>query len=810
MLRRFIQGLRAIARALACLALLCPAGGAAVLAGPVGFRRDVQPLLADHCLSCHGPEKQKGGLRLDRNADAMKGGESGPSILPGKGEESRLFRAVAGLEKDSRMPPKGEPLTAAQVALLKQWIDEGASWPETGGEASPDLGRSHWAFKAPARPAVPEIGSSALAVRNPIDAFVAKEQIARGLTPAPEAEKRVLVRRLFLDLTGLPPSVRETEEFMADTSADAYDKLVERVLKSPHYGERWGRFWLDLARWAESDGYEANEVRASAWLYRDYVVRSFNEDKPYDRFLLEQIAGDELEPYSDENLIATGFLAGARLNNNEEDKAVQLNEPLVDMVNMVGSVTLGLTLGCAQCHDHKFEPVSARDYYALHGFFIRGQVNSLFLKDEALVKAWERQFPPELEASRQKRRALWASAEAHAKEEAESRDQPADLSPEKVKAALPESDRKTLEELDRKISNLEREHNGKRPQTWGFYSPVASPHRVEHLTPRGMFPLPYKPEVLKTNQPFVLKRGDVHKPTEKVEPGVPAVLLAGAGDKPVLKSRADLARWLTGEKSPLTARVWANLVWQQHFGRGLVETPGDFGTHGGKPSHPELLDWLATELRGHDWSSRHIHRLIVKSATYRQASRPNRRNESLDPDNRWLWRWTPRRLEGEAIRDSILAVSGELDAKVGGASIPLATDSRRRSLYSLNRRYHLSGMQALFDSPTANESCPRRNVSTVPLQPLHLLNDEGVLKRAEAFAARVAKKAGDEEAKQIETAFNMALGRGPDTTEFEHAFQIFEPENPGGEAAQPRKGPSPPLVRLCHALFNLNEFVYLE
>src|SRR6185369_15610644 len=381
--------------------------------------------------------------------------------------------------------------------------------------------------------------------------FIATKQRELGLTPAPEADRRTLIRRVTLDLTGLPPSPEEMDAFLADTGADAYEKLVSRLLASPNYGERWGRFWLDLARWAESDGYEANELRASAWRYRDYIVRAFNEDRPYDRFLGEQIAGDELVPYADEHIIATGFLAAARNNNNEEDKAVQLNEPLVDIANTTANVALGLTLGCAQCHDHKFEPLTIRDYYSWHGLFVRGQVNNLLLKNPELVGAWEKSRPPELDTAKKllaeltapvraklrdeartklsakQRAALEVSADARTPEQIEltkKAEKALEVSDEAVKKALSEDDQKLLAELKKKVAALEKKAADSQPQTWGYYSPATSPHAVEHLPPRGMYPFPDKPAALKEAKPAVLKRGSVAMRGEPVETAVPYIL----------------------------------------------------------------------------------------------------------------------------------------------------------------------------------------------------------------------------------------------------------------------------------------------
>jgi len=686
------------------------------------FKRDIQPIFSTHCYSCHGPEKQKNGLRLDRKSNAVSGGDSGPAFVPGKSETSRLFRYVAGLDKEVIMPPKGERLTTNQIQLVKTWIDAGAPWPDDPAEISAlSSNGQHWAFQPPKRPAVPNVRRGKW-VRNSIDAFVAEKHESMALEHAPEASRHVLIRRLSFDLLGLPPSPAEIESFVNDTASDACERLIERLLSSPHYGERWGRHWLDLARWAETDGYEANDLRTSAWHYRDYVVKSFNQDKPYDRFLREQITGDELLPYSDENLIATGFLAAGRLNNNEEDKAIQRNEMLVDVANAAASGTLGLTLNCAQCHDHKFDPLTARDYYRFQGFFLRGQMNTLLLKDPELWKTYEASIPPELEIARKLRCALYDPARARLIEEAQAKlsaeslaalKVPADkrtpdqvelakkaekdlsFSKDKVEKALSEDDQKLFKELEKKIANIEKDLKERKPQTWGFYSPMTSPHHVETLPGRGMYPLPYEPQKLKEAKVRLLKRGDVRRPGDDLSPGLPEILLGSARSarqrdvqtgarefrsdevSVAIHSRSALVDWLTSRNNPLTARVWVNFIWQQHFGRGLVTAAGDFGTQGAKPTHPELLDWLATELVRCGWSTKHIHRLIVLSNTYRQASQPNAANAKIDPDNIFLWRWSPRRLEAEVIRDAVLAVSGELDRPLGGPSVSPGEEKRR-------------------------------------------------------------------------------------------------------------------------------------
>ncbi len=818
---------------------LCAADLPAPTQRPVSFADDIFPLLRDRCFRCHAGQGAESGYRLDVRRELLGETNGERLVEPGKSGGSRLVRAAARIDAKLAMPPagEGEPLTAEQISLLRAWIDQGATWDERVLPA-PALRSDHWAFQRIAAPKVPDVGRSAWP-RGPIDAFVAREHVTRGLTPAPSIERLTLLRRLSLDLTGLPPPLDLLEDFERDDSPDAVERLVDRLLASPSFGERWGRHWLDLARWAESEGYESNHPRPYAWRYRDYVVRAFNHDKPYDRFLREQLAGDELIPYDDEHLIATGFLAAARLSSNEEDKALQRNSVLVDIVNMVGESVLGLTIGCAQCHNHKLDPITQRDYYRLQGLFVRGQPNNLTLTDPGLWQAYEAAKPAEYEpalklfdalTSRTRDRLL---AERLAKLSPEMRaalDVPADrrtpaqqelarqadlelqVLASQVERAITDGDKSLYEALKKRIATIEKTLPDK-PQTWGYSSPATSSRQVDVLPMKGFFPLPYEPTELRMTQAYLLVRGDVHRRGPAVGAGWPEVL---SGDAKISEAsfptRSQFVDWLVHRDNPLTARVWANRLWHYHFGRGLVETTGDLGTKGAAPSHPELLDYLASRLFDRGWSSKSLHRELVTSATYRLSPYVSPENHRLDPDNRFLWRRTPRRLEAEALRDSILSIAGTLVMSSGGKSVE-EKDSSRRTLYVFQQRDRLPEVQRLFDGATANECCSRRHVSTVSLQSLYLLNNPRVTEQAAEFATRIEREAGNRFDRQIDLAYRLTLARSPTPSERDaaRAFLSVEDSLPRTDAknAETEGTHWTPLRQFCQVLMNLNEFVYL-
>jgi hypothetical protein len=797
----------------------------------IDFRADVHPLLKARCFACHAGADCEAGVRLDVQAEILGETTGQPLAIAGKSGESRLIQLVAGLDEKMVMPPKGERLTAAEVGLLTAWIDQGLAWDSV---LLPPLESSsdHWAFQPVVRPGVPDlvgtIGRLTPPARQVIDAFVFHTLDAAGLAPSPDAERRTLIRRLYLDVLGLPPGEGEVDAFLAADAPDAYERLVDRVLASPHYGERIGRQWLDLARYADSEGYESNHPRPFAFLYRDYVVRSFNADKPYNEFLTQQIAGDEIEPYSDENLIATGFLAQARISSNEEDEWLQRSQTLVEIVNATSQTFLGLTINCAQCHNHKFDPITTRDYYRLLGLFIGGQPAPIELRGQR----HESEFAHALklkqaifEAAR--RRRLDSIRDKLTTEERAALDTPLasrtrdqellarrtetlmQPSAGDVERHIPDADRQLYDELKKKVAELEKQ-GAAVPQAWAYYSPATSPHNLSVLPQIGFYPLPFERKELVQFRPYIAIRGDIHNIGPRVEPGWPAVLDQESANPESKfqnpKSRLELAAWLTDRSHPLTARVWVNRLWQYRFGTGIVATSGDFGVKGEPPSHPELLEWLAAELM-EGWSTKRLERQMLTSRAYRQAATFDPAAAVRDPENRLLWRFKPRRLEAETLRDAMLATSGELDEQQGGPSVKEPDDpaARRRSIYLLQKRGVPPQMQKLFDGPTEMaESCTRRHVSTTALQSLYMLNNPFAIKRAEAIAAELRGQCGDDPAALAAGAFQRILGRAPDVEEQQAAEQFL------AEQRAQDDGAFDGLALYCQTLLTTSEFAYLE
>ncbi|MCE9560626.1 MAG: PSD1 and planctomycete cytochrome C domain-containing protein [Planctomycetes bacterium] len=785
------------------------------------FEKSVRPLLAEHCLRCHGPDKQKGGLRVDSREALLTGGESGPALVLGKPDESLFVQALK--HQGLKMPP-GKQLPDEQVAVLTKWIKDGATWggqTTTTGSATghaarkpgqiTDTDRGWWAFQKPTRSELPKAGANW--AKTPIDHFIAQRLEAEKLPHAAEASRETLIRRLTFDLTGLPPTPAEVTAFVEDRSADAYEKLVERLLASPRYGERQSRAWLDVVRYAESDGYRADGARPHAWKYRDYVIRAFNADIGYDRFVREQLAGDELYPNDPNALIATGYFRLGQYEYNQKDVRGQWAAIQNDITDVTADAFLALGMGCARCHDHKFDPVLQKDYFSLQSFFagIRFVDEPVFpsaaakTEYEAQLAAWE----VKTATLREKMAALLSPVVAKIQANM------GNTYPPEIQAVLRKpaaernpGERQLYELAMRQIRELEFDrapaHLGKRKDEYDALKKELDA-TAKPAAPMAMIARDLGPDAAEVLIPGGRKKAVA------VEPAFPVVLGASP---PAIHTRRDstgrraaLAEWLTQKDHPLTARVMVNRIWQGHFGSGLVATASDFGTLGEKPSHPELLDWLAVEFVEHGWSMKHIHRLIVTSAVYRQAS-VGTKGATADPENRLLSRMSVRRLDAEQVRDAMLAVSGELKLDAGGPAVPASTP--QRSVYTRVHRNSPDPLIASFDVADGITSCARRNITVTPTQALLLMNGNGTLARAEAFAARVMPADGKNAPAGVTEAYRRAFGRSPTTEEAAEALEFLKQQvGVARNAVTPdsrRKGWSD----FCHSLLNSNEFLYID
>ncbi len=802
-------------------------------------------VLRENCFGCHGEALKMSQLDLRSRESILIGGDGGPALVPGKSAESRLIRFVTGTQQPS-MPP-GKRLPAAKIEILRQWIDAGAALPDAAAlkadapaktdekaviaalENRPITAeeRHYWAFQPPARPAQPSVRHSDW-VRNPIDAFLLSAMEAKGLQPSSPASRRTLVRRAYLDLTGLPPDPAAIDEFVNDRSPEAWPRLVNRLLDSPHYGERWGRHWLDLVRYADSGGYEIDRDRPNIWRYRDYVIRAFNQDKPYDQFVREQIAGDEIDAASHDALIATGFLRNG-LEANMKTEQTRMDE-LDDLISTSTGAFLGMTAGCARCHNHKFDPIPQKDYYRMQAVFFSTLHQDLPLVSEAEVAkhSSEQKRIDDLEAPLKKERtalqkpykdALVAKMKARLPEyiqlalrtPPEKRTEGQKLNASQVEktlrvpdneilAALSPADAARDAELRDRIARLEQQRPAPYPAAMGIAEkgPRAEPSYFLHSGGPGNKGSLMRPGVL-----TVASKADV-------------VFSDPADNARSSMRRATFAAWIASSENPLTARVMVNRIWQHHFGEGIVPTPSNFGKSGLPPTHPELLDWLAAEFIDRRWSVKAMHRLMLASNAWQMASDDVPASAAIDPSNRLLWRMPRRRLEGELIRDSILAVAGTLDRKTGGPPIHPYIDPAlwqsstgrtwpgkpdndpetwRRSVYVSHKRTIPLPMLEVFDKPDAAGSCARRNRSTIAPQALMLMNNAAVGLQARYFAQRVEREAPGPEA-WIERAYHLALGRSPSASERSASLDFV------------RSGPHG-LVDFCQALFNLNEFVYI-
>jgi cytochrome c553 len=780
------------------------------------FEARVRPLLIDNCLKCHGAEKQKGGLRLDSHAGLLKGGKKGLVFDPAKPESSRLMTAVSYKDPDLQMPPDDQ-LSDEQVRVLNEWMAMGAPWPQSTpiirGTAShskhriiTDADKQFWSFQPVKNPPMPAVKAGDWC-RNEVDRFVLAKLEAEGLAPGPQASRDEFIRRATFDLIGLPPTPAEVDAFAADTSDNAYDKLIDRLLASPRYGERWGRHWLDVVRYAESDGFKADEYRANAWPYRDYVIRSFNDDKPYDRFVTEQLAGDEMS--DDPNaIVATGFLRAGLYEYNQRDVARQWDQMLIDVTDVTADAFLGLSMGCARCHDHKFDPILQTDYFRLRSFFAPMLPRNDLQLASAAEKAAHAAAMKEWEEKTANIRAQMTPIEKRAIE-AQSRSAFKKFPPEtQLFLNKPAEDRTPFEtqlsylvmrQVYDPAENPEPKIPAKEKEKYEALKKqlAALGERPKPLF-RGLVTTDVGPDAPPTYIP-----GDVQ---HVQEPAFPVVLDGLPITKPPIVPtatstgrRTALAKWIVQRDNPLTPRVMVNRIWQYHFGRGLVATSGDFGHLGTPPSHPELLDFLAYRFVDQGWRMKEIHRLIMTSATYRQSSLRTMPEVAKlkDPENRWLWRMNTRRLDAEQIRDGMLFVSGELQLDAGGASVDVTAP--RRAIFTKVLRNHPDSLMEVFDAPEAFGSIAIRNQTTTATQTLMLINGDGPLKRANALAARAAREAkSNDPAILVDTVYRIAYGRSPQTDEREAAINFMQR---GGKAA---------LVDFCHAVLNSSEFLYVD
>ncbi|QDU38618.1 Planctomycete cytochrome C [Maioricimonas rarisocia] len=902
------------------------------VAATIDYVRDVRPILQKHCYECHGEDDQSSSLRLDIRSEALKGGDLyGASIVPGKAAESPLIQFVSDEDADLQMPPDGEELSADEIAILTRWVNAGAEWPKGVDLATLEERPPHWSFQ-PVSDADPPTPKDAAWCRNPIDRFVLARLETEGLQPAHEADRRTWLRRVSFDLTGLPPTPEEITAFENDDRPDAYKRVVERLLQSPAYGERWAQHWLDVVRFADTHGFEVNTERPHAWPYRDYVIEAFNSDTPYDQFIREQIVGDALG--EDE---ATGFLVTAsvllpgQIGKDAPSMRLARQDAIDEIVVNISQSFLGLSVGCARCHSHKFDPISQRDYYAMQAFVAGVEYGDRPIRD------------PEAEAAAGEIRAELGDTIRELAEFVPPTDSGATRPPlnarlnyerfapvttQKIRFTILTTNKyePCLDELE--VFNLDgrnvalasagttptasgsktstnrhelrfvndgqygnsrswmcAEREGgwveltfAEPQTvdlitWGrdregkFDDRLAIEYRLDvadqdgnwttvaDSTSRAAFDQQMKAPPINLDQlneddrsradqllgqqwdlqeklkafpdggrlvfagtfrePDVirlLRRGDPEQPQDVVAPAVLSQLgtLTLPADTPEQQRRRALADWIASPDNPLTARVMVNRIWQGHFGIGLVETANDFGRNGVAPTHPELLDWLAAEFIRSGWSVKQMHRLIVLSSTYCQSTQHNPAAAARDADVRLLWRFPSRRLEGEAIRDTILFVSGRLSRESGGPGYDLF-DKRggltgfnpvesfsgkglRRMIYAHRVRRERDAVFGAFDCPDYGQSTPRRRESTTPLQALNLFNSRFVLEQTAVMAERVEAEARSAEAAQIERAYELALGRRPDESELVDAAPVVAEYG---------------LAALCRALINSNEFLFL-
>ena len=809
-------------------------------------------VLQKNCFTCHGAAKTSG-LDLRTQESALAGGMHGSVLVPSDPEQSRLYKLVTHIAEPA-MPP-GKKLTDDEIETLRIWIEAGAVYPKidaTKADAAEKAAmakleerpitaeeRNYWAFRPVARPTPPKVVEADWNA-NPIDAFVLAAMKAKGLKPSPPADRRALIRRACLDVTGLLPSPEEVEAFVHDRSPDAWPKLVDKLLASPHYGERWTRHWLDLARYADSEGFEFDRDRPDAWRYRDYVVKAFNNDKPYDQFVKEQLAGDEYvttdmpSEAASESMIATGFLRlGPAIGGGERGK----QDSLDDVITTTSMTFLGMTVGCARCHNHKFDPIPQKDYYRIQAVFFSTRPSNYALVSPEEVAKYRAAVNRITELQRPFRK---AKADLEAPYQKRLVDEAISKLPEYMQAAWrtspdkrTEGQRLNVRQIERTLTDDTLAHKIDEPMILAL---MTEEERKKHQELKDKIaeledqkPALYPTALAMTDsgrtaQPsYFLNRGVPDAKGSLMTPGVLSVASATEYVYPAQPTgaqttwrRRGFAEWVASPENPLTARVMVNRIWQHHFGDGIVRTPSNFGKMGEAPSHPELLDWLAAEFVARGWSMKAMHRLMMNSQLYQMSSNDNMADLAIDPENRYFWRMPRERMEAESLRDNILVVSGTLDRTLGGPCVYpfIAPDliqgsshrtwpgkgdddpsTWRRSLYVFSKRSIRYPLFEAYDQPNLVNTCDRRNRSTIAPQALMLMNNNFVITQAKMFATRLRKEAGDDTGAQVTRAFQLAFGRLPSQSEKASSIAFLN----GGRDR---------LAEFAQAMFNLNEFVY--
>ena len=782
---------------------------------PPKFETDIRPLLTAHCGDCHGAEAKEAGLDLGTVTAMIRGGESGPSLTPGKAAHSYLWTMIASGE----MPPEGsDQLSRRGRSLVRRWIESGAPSTEDTSKVQPppfvtDKDREHWAFRLPERPPRPEVNHTDL-VATPIDELLLHGLEERGLGFSPEAPDEVLVRRLYFDLLGLPPTLRQIDTYLAEKTASddpdaAWAKLVDSLLDSPRYGERWGRHWMDTVGYVDVRLYDGDGTTVypneGMWRYRDYIIRSFNDDKPWDQFIQEQLAGDEMVDWRNapewpenvaEKVIATGYLRNIEDPTSEPQYGIDRRyEVLFDMMSMVSNSLLGMTFECARCHNHKYDPISQRDYYRLMASFESSYNVNNWLKPQ---QRWIPDVGPKVRA------------------EIDQHNAGIDAEVKSLQAKIAEIEK--IGEADDQTADL-------KDQIAKLNASKKSYGKIQALF-----------DVDTSHASRVLRRGDCFKPGIPVVAEIPEILAtaaAGSSEPPELNlplstsgRRLALAKWITSRDNPMTARVIMNRLWMHHFGAPIVATPGDFGRNGSRPTHPKLLDWLAVEFQDNGWSLKDMHRLVLNSRAWRQAShRTSGRTEEVDPDNTLLWRQNLNRLESEIIRDSVLAVSGRLNPQAFGPPVDVTkpvsglstvepgasgNGHNRRSIYIFARRVYPLKFMEIFDSPIMAINCTRRMNSTTVLQSFAQLNSDFVVHAARDTGDRLLKTAATTNIDPIALGFRTILGRHPGKDEQQACEQFLTEQTATWQRTNPTEAKNLALADLCHMLLCTNEFLYVE